>query len=136
MADLSQTSGRVVPGAGATFGSGTAGSGGITAGEPVYVDSSNLVQPAKGDTAVHANCRGIAVNSASSGQPVTYQTSGNINIGATLVAGTVYVVAADNAGAIAPNADMTSGNFPTLLGYATTTSNLLMLLTPTGVAHG
>ena len=67
------------------------------------------------------------------GQRVFYQTSGKINVGATLTVGETYVLG-DTAGAIYPIGDLGSGDYVTYLGYATTTSLLQLMITATGVA--
>ena len=112
--------------------SGTAG-GTITAGAPLYIDANGLLQLAKGDTAAHAACVGIALNGASNGQPLFYQTSGVITYNAGFTKGLIYVVAADNAGAIAPSADLSSGNYVTTLGVALSTTQLQLAINVSGI---
>lgn len=135
MADISVTAGSVVPGSGATFLRATAG-GSITAGQPVYLDSSDSNKAKAADanaSSATAAAVGIAIHSCSSGQTVTYQTGGSITIGATVAAGVTYFVSA-TAGGIAPAADLASGWYVTRLGYATSTTVLQMDLLATGVA--
>ena len=55
-------------------------------------------------------------------------------MGVILAIGQVYIVGAA-AGGIAPEADAAVGNFVTVLGVATTTSNLKLGLLISGVAH-
>lgn len=56
-----------------------------------------------------------------------------IDVGATLTVGTTYVVSA-TAGAIAPESDLSSGEYVTHLGVASTTSLLDIKLNVTGTA--
>lgn len=135
MADLTQTAANVQSGAGNTTQTRDA-SVAVTAGDSVYLDANNLVTPCENDqTATEALCAGVALNDAAAGQPVTYQTGGQINLGATLVVGETYVVGAV-AGAIAPVADVIATEFSTIIGVAISTSLLEMGLLPSGVAHG
>ena len=125
MADLTITAANVAPSTGAQKSTGIAGVA-ITAGQSVYVDSSGLVQLAKADTAVHAAATGIALDNAAAGQPITYQTGGTITIGATVVKAGFYFVSAANGGGICLQADLATGNYPTLLGYAPNTTTLVV----------
>lgn len=128
MADLVITAASVAPGAGARLATGTAGAT-ITAGQSVYIDSSNLVQKTNAATsAILAAAAGIALNNAASGQPVTYQTAGNITIGATLTTGAVYIVSGASAGGIAPVGDLTSGWFTNieLVAISTTVATIII----------
>lgn len=89
---------------------------------PVYLDtaSSNAVKPARANAVATSKAIGIALNSASSGQPVDYVTNDNeFTIGGTSAAGIILTVSASTAGGIAPSADMTSGNYVTVLGVMT-----------------
>lgn len=127
MADISITAASVSKASGAQN-TGVAG-GTITAGQSVYLDpSSNTIKLADAITsATTAACVGIALNGASTGQPLTYQTSGNINIGATLTIGAVYILSGANAGGVAPVADLTSTWFPVVLGIAQTAGILTIV---------
>lgn len=125
MADISVTAANVAKVSGAQTATGTAGAA-ITAGQPLYVDTANgnvlkLVDADASDLA--STVAGIALHTSASGQPITYLTSGDITIGATLTAGKVYVASA-TAGGIAPVADLTTGWRTSILGYATTTAIL------------
>lgn len=135
MADLVITAANVVPGAGKQTANGTAGAS-ITAGQPVYLDNTTgTIKPASANTsAATAAVVGIAVNGASANQPVVYQTAGVLALGAVLTTGKVYVASA-NSGNIAPVADLASGWNTTILGYATSASNLQVNLVVSGVAN-
>lgn len=134
MADLSVTAANVVAAAGATINRGPAGAT-ITAGQQVYIDSSGNVQLAKADTAAHAASAGIALNGGAAGQPICYASGGNVNPGATVAVGTIYIASPNNAGGIAPIGDATTGTYMTVLGIGTTTSNILLNIWNTGVDH-
>ncbi|SNZ21718.1 hypothetical protein [Cohaesibacter gelatinilyticus] len=133
MADLTITAASVVKGANAVLEAGTAGAA-ITAGQVVYRDSSYKYQLCDADsaTADAKKIRGVALNGASDGQPLTILKSGKVTIGATLVAGTTYVLS-DTAGGIAPQADLGSGDDVAILGAATSTSEINVAINNTGV---
>jgi hypothetical protein len=135
MADISVTAANVVAAAGATIRQGTAGAT-ITAGQPLYEDStaSFKLKPAQADVVAEAKCVGIALHGASNGQPVSFITAGGLNIGATLTVGQVYVVSDAAAGGVAPYADLATGDFVTVLGVATTASNLVVNIQVSGIA--
>jgi hypothetical protein len=58
------------------------------------------------------------MNGASVGQPVVYASNGAINIGATTVKTTTYVLSA-LAGMVCPQADLVSTNRIVRIGHAT-----------------
>ena len=110
MADLTVTAANVSLQDG-KIGHGTAGAT-ITAGRALYRDAAdgNKLKLANADTAGTATVAGIALNSASSGQPVAYVTGGIYNAGATVAVGTVYVLSDAAAGGIAPVSDFATGS--------------------------
>jgi hypothetical protein len=136
MADITVTPANVVSDTTTVKTSGTSGAA-ITAGQAVYADPSDSyrIKPAQANSAnpTHApNVVGIALNSApGQNQPVTYATNGNVLFGSGLTTGQVYVVSAANAGGIAPYGDLVATNFVTVLGVATSASNLKATLIPT-----
>lgn len=130
MADLSITAANVV-GQGADRETLIAG-GTITAGMAVRKNTSNQIVAASDDSAANANVYGIALNGASSGQPVEVQKSGNIDLGATLLVGKVYVLS--TSGAIAPVDDIAGTEFVTVIGVASAADNLVMGIVKGGVA--
>lgn len=106
----------------------------IAAGEAVYLDSTtSTMKLADADAVDTARASGIAVNSAAAGQPVTYQAAGTITIGATVVTGTAYYLSA-TAGSICLESDLASGDFPTLLGFATSTTVITISIVQSGIA--
>ena len=64
---------------------------------------------------------GVALHAALAGQPLVVAIGGQITIGATVAVGTMYVVSA-NAGNIAPDSDLTTGNLVSQLGRASSTT--------------
>lgn len=129
MADLTVTAANVVHDVNATYGVGTAGVS-ITAGQLLYLDANtNTMKLADSITSLAvASCLGVALHAAASGQPIKYQTGGDINVGATLAVGTVYVVSGTVAGNIAPAADLATGWFTMVLGVAKSASILTLVL--------
>lgn len=125
--DLIITPANVAPGTNALTGDGTADAGvTTTAGQPVYLDTTtNKLKLSDNNLAGAQSVTGVTLNGSSPGQPVKYQYSGQINLGATLVAGTIYVLSA-NTGKIAPAADLASGNTVCIIGVAISASLLQM----------
>lgn len=135
MADISITAANVVAGGGARISVGLAGAT-ITAGQVVYLDTStNTYKLADCDSATAAarSPAGIALNGASANQPLDVLTAGPITIGGTLTAGTAYYLSG-TAGGICPVADLGSGDYPTIIGIATSTTVLDVKLHESGVA--
>jgi len=102
----------------------------ITAGMPLYLSSwtDNRVYKADNNTGDSRKVElvGIALHAATAGQPIIVQTSGVIDIGATLTLGETYVVSA-TAGGIAPIADLSS-SYVSHIGIATDTTNKYITL--------
>lgn len=135
MSDISVTASAVQATSTTTGAQGTAG-GSVTAGQPVYLNTSSLLVAAKADALLTSAAVGIAINNAASGQPLQYASGGDVTFNAVLTAGVVYDVSAAAAGGIAPNADMTTGNYVCVLGVATSTTNLKLCIKASSVAHG
>lgn len=124
MADLTITAANVVAASGSTVKPATAGAT-ITAGQVVYVDTtdSNLIKVADCTSATAYKAVGIALNGASAGQPIDYVTKSNdLDLGATLTVGTVYVLSAS--GGICPTTDLLTGDYTVFIGVADTASSL------------
>lgn len=105
----------------------------ITRGKPFYTkaaDGKAWVATSEG-TAAQAAVTGIALNDAAAGQPIKGIAGGDLGLGAILTAGLRYDLS--DAGAICPSADTTTGDYVTMLGMATTTSNLRVYLWRSGV---
>jgi hypothetical protein len=133
MTDLVITATGVLAGAGASsFGEGTAG-GTITAGKVLALDdATKRYTLADNNVATLKDVKGIALNGASNGQPVTFLKAGPIAIGATLVAGTDYYLS-DTPGGICPRADLLTGEGVILIGLATSTSEINVDIQKTSV---
>jgi hypothetical protein len=109
----------------------------ILAGNVLYADVTaagvQKLATAAG-TAAQADVSGIALCNAAVGQPVVISNiKGNINLGATLVVGTEYVLSA-TPGAICPRADLVSTNKIVVLGNADAANNLKMRIDKTLIA--
>jgi hypothetical protein len=122
MADISITASNVIGSALARRVSKSASST-ITAGQPVYLTSTNLVAPADANaSATTAKVFGIAENGGATGQRISVITQDPaLVIGATVAIGDVLVLSA-TAGGIAPAADLATGHFCTVLGVAISTT--------------
>jgi len=124
---LSITAANVLKGTGNRVIAATAG-GTVTQGMPVYKDAAdaNAIKACQATTLVKSECVGIALNAASDGQPIDYQTEGQINLGATLSKGEVYCVDDAVAGGIVLLADIETGatDYVTILGIAISSSLL------------
>lgn len=135
MADLSITAANVLAGSGARSKLGTAGAT-ITAGKSVYLDTSDSkykLADCDSATAAVRSPIGIALNGASDGQPLVVLEQGPITIGATMTAGIAYYLS-PNAGGICPVADILTGDYPVILGIATSTTVLEVNIQEAGVA--
>jgi hypothetical protein len=124
MADYSVTAASVVKTANTAISEGIAG-GTITAGMAVYIDTadSSKLKACDADVSATSVAAGIALHGAANGQPLKYATSGNLTFNTAFTTGDVVCVST-TAGGIAPYADLASGDFVTVLGIATSTSNL------------
>jgi hypothetical protein len=117
--------------------SGTAGEA-ITAGQAVYLDSAtNTYLKADstggaGDLAALAAVAGIAINSAGTGQPLDILTEGNMTCNAVLAAGMIYCLS-ETAGGIQPSADLASGEYFSVIGLGTSTTNMYVSIYNSGV---
>lgn len=133
MADLSITAANVVADSDATKYSGTAGAT-ITAGQACYVDSSDSyhIKLADADnTSTTAEVKGIALNGASDGQPVDLITEGDLDIGATVTVGEIYVLSG-TAGGVCPEGDLATDDYVSVLGIGTATDNLAVKIHNSG----
>lgn len=105
----------------------------IAAGQVVYYDpTSDRFYLGDADAGASAKAAGIALCSCAAGQPFVYQYAGDVYLGAG-AAGVTYCVSA-TAGGIAPDADITSGKFKTVLGAGKTGSYLSLDIFVSGQA--
>jgi hypothetical protein len=129
MADLTITAANMVPASDAVIEHGRFAGATITRGQVVYLDSADgllKLCDANSGTAAVRQPYGIALQDVGSGQPLAVQKGGGLGFGAILTVGIWYGASA-TAGGIAPVSDQTTGWYPSILGYATTTGNLQML---------
>ena len=132
MADITVTAANVVSVSGAQN-TGNLASTTITAGKIVYLNASNQwALAAANSTALIAGggtTWGIALHAALASQPLAVQVGGVCGFGVVFTVGVIYVISA-TAGGIAPITDLVSTNYISILGIATTTSNLDMSTLP------
>jgi hypothetical protein len=124
-ADLTVTAASVVPSSGSALETGTAGEA-LTGGQLVYRKSSDgkwYKADCNSATAEVRVASALALTGSAAGQPVVVQRSGSVTIGATLTAGTVYYLSG-TPGGIRPAADNTTGDYPQVVGIATSTTVL------------
>lgn len=134
-ADISITAANVAPGAGAVTNTGTAGEA-LTAGQLVYKKASDgkyYKADCNSATAEVRVASAIAVTGSAAGQPVVVQKGGSLTIGGTLTAGVAYYLSG-TAGGLRPVADNTTGDYPEIVGIATSTTVLKIGFLPAGVA--
>jgi hypothetical protein len=137
MANITITASGVLPTTTTTTDSGIAGET-VTAGAPLYQKSSdsNYLWQCDADLSQEAaNCKGIALHGATRGQPIRYATGGDLTL-PTMVQGVVYCPSA-TAGAICPYNDVDTGTtlYATILGVASSTTNLKLAIMPSGVIN-
>jgi len=133
MTDLSVTAANVVAGTNAKKTPGTSGET-VAAGKTVYRDPTSkkfLLADSDSATAAVRDVYGIALNTASLDQPLVVQTEGDIKVGATLVVGKIYVLS-DTPGGIMPADDLEQGDYTTVIGVASSASNLKMKIVAGG----
>ena len=131
MAAISITAASVLKSSTGQVSVGTAGAT-ITAGQAVYIDTSdsNKIKLADANGTTPANTfAGIALNAASSGQPVSYCTNdtAGFTIGATVVAGDTIWLSQTPGGLTKTIGDL-SGGLAIVVGVMLTTTT--MNLTP------
>lgn len=136
MTALAITAANVVAQTGAVIEHGTAGVA-VTAGQPVYLDEVTtgkyLLADDNSATAAARVARGIALHAAAANQPLAIAKEGDVNLGATLTPGVAYYLGAA-AGAIVPVADLTTGDYPCVLGIAKSASIFSIKIQAAGVA--
>ncbi|MBB4192791.1 hypothetical protein [Rhizobium aethiopicum] len=139
MADIVITASSVVASAGVPTKTGIAGAA-IAAGDIVYLDTATTGKWQLADSdAATAEARGqtgnigVALNSAAANQPIVVQTEGPVTLGAVLTAGVAYYLS-DTPGKLCPVADITGGDYYTLVGLAASTTVLNVDFQYSGVA--
>jgi hypothetical protein len=110
----------------------------VTAGQLVYLDSNNRWQLMDSNAASTGNgvtdTRGIALHGGANTQPAAVVTADpDFTPGGTLTNAAAYY-ASPNAGALAPAADITTGNYAVFMGVAKSTTKLNLNPTAAGIA--
>lgn len=130
MADISQTAANVAIGAQTTPTRIVQYGESVTQGMPLYkATTGKWYQCDANDTSAKAVCEAIALTPGGADAyglvalPSATPGASLVNLGATLAVGTMYAVSATK-GAIAPVADITSTQYVTAIGIATTTALL------------
>ncbi len=109
----------------------------ISAGQPVYLDSTDSEYKLADANAssTTATTKGIAVTPGVDGGYGYVATGGSIIlVGTTMAVGETYYVGA-TAGAINPDADLTTGWYVSRLGTAASTTQLDLDIKATGITH-
>lgn len=135
MADLTITAASVISGAGGRVEHGKAGVA-VTAGQVVHHDAASdsfKLSDSNSATAAIRDADGITLHAAALGQPLAVHTRGPLTIGAVLTPGQTYALS-ETPGGIQPVADLASGEYPTILGMATSTTVLNVKIQSAGVA--
>jgi hypothetical protein len=107
----------------------------VTQGMPVYLKAADgLYWKADSDaSSAAAAAVGIALTPGTAGETGLIVTAGEMDVGATLAVGTTYVVS-NTAGKICPIADLSTGEYNTILGTATAADKLYVNVFASGVA--
>lgn len=135
MADLSITAANVVAQAGAITDVATFGAT-VTAGQMIYKDTADASLKLADNNSATAAARtplGMALNGGAAGQPCKFIKEGDVAVGTILTAGVAYYLS-DTPGGICPVADLASGEYPTVIGIAISTSVLRIKINASGVA--
>lgn len=114
---------------------GTAGAT-ITRGQLLYIDtadSNKLKLTDANASELAATIAGVALTPSTDGNPVVYAVSGDYNCGGTVTKGAVLVASATTAGSIAEESDLASGWYTSILGVASSTSNITIKIFNSGI---
>lgn len=133
MADLTITAANVIPDAGARITTHMAAVA-ISPAQAVYElagDEQKVGLYDADGTGEVKKLYGLALNSAAVGQPVAVMIGGTLTVGATVVAGTIYL-GSDTPGGIRPAADLNSGDVVGVLGVGISTSKIALHIWNTG----
>jgi len=134
MANLTQTAANVKAGGSNTITRLIQFGESVTQGMPVYKKASDgkYYKADANVTSAEAAAVGIALTPNATDGYGVIATSGLVDLGATLTLGETYYVS-DSAGAIMPAADVSTGEYVTQLGIATTTALLQLSINASGV---
>lgn len=126
MPDLTVTAASVVAGSGAIIERAYNFGETITAGQAVYLKSSDskwwkMQHDGTAEESGSGVAKGIALNGGAANQPAAVQTAGQLTIGATVAAGVEYYASA-TAGGLAVVGDLGSADYVTVMCYGITTA--------------
>ena len=108
--------------------------GTVSAGQPVAKSSGKYVAADANASSTLAAAEGIAMTpGVADGYGVVAFSGSVILVGTTMVVGTTYLVSR-TAGGIMPDADRTTGDYVTVLGTASTSTQLDLNVKATGIA--
>lgn len=127
MAAISITAASVLPvtSSNPTILTGVAGAT-ITQNQPLYIDASGTLQLADSNDASKYQVVGLSLNSALSGQQVSYLTRGTITMGSTQLAGDDIWLFTTAGTMTVTKSDVASGSYNVHIGtYLTTTTALI-----------
>jgi hypothetical protein len=133
MAELAVTPANILKTTTTAIAEGIAG-GTLTAGMAIYIDTaaSGVIKACDADALASSICAGIALHAASPGQPIKYATSGDLTF-STMAVGTVYFVAITTAGSLCESSDISTGDYVSIVGVATTATNLKLGINNSGI---
>lgn len=126
MAAVTITASAIVPVAGATIETAYLAGATITRGQAVYLTAANawaLADCNLSAIAAGSGGFGISLSDVASGQYMQVFRGGQLGMGVCLTVGKVYCINS-TAGEIIAHAELTTNDRVTILGVATTTSNL------------
>lgn len=109
----------------------------ISAGQTVYLDSSdNKYKLADANlSAAAATIRGVAITPGVDGGYGYVAINGNIIlVGTTMAVGETYYVG-QTAGSIVPDADLTTNDYVSRVGTASSTTQIALSISATGIQH-
>ena len=105
----------------------------VSQAQPAFLDGSKYYQAVANDTEAKAAAVGVFMTAAALDGYAVIAMVGPVDLGATLTVGEVYVVSATK-GSIAPIADLTTGDYVTILGVASSASSLELNPQVSGIA--
>lgn len=102
----------------------------VAALDVVYASSSGGVSPARADSGTTARVAGIALATTTVGNPIVVQVDGVVSGFVGLTFNTIYYLSPTIAGAITATAPSTVGQYVQPVGYALSSSKLLLISYP------
>lgn len=135
MADYNTTDANVEVLSGATTEEGTAGVAFGALAVPVWLSSADgKLYKCDADVEAQAVCVGVTFSYASANSKVYYVSEGPMNIGATTAVGDTIVVST-NVGKLAPEADLATNDYYTVVGHAYGNGTVYIRPYASGVQH-